>query len=60
MFRLCIGLEHGFAEFGAAIVTTLLLTRALTGSVRPAVTRSAFMALHMLYFLNVEFVCTNV
>jgi hypothetical protein len=38
-------------------VTTLLLTRALTGSVRPAVTRSAFIALHMLYFLNVEFVC---
>jgi hypothetical protein len=35
-FRLCIGLSHGFVEFGAAIIAMLVLTRALTGSVRPA------------------------
>ncbi len=36
VFRLCIGLEHGFLEFGAAIATALAVTKATTGGVRPA------------------------
>ena len=37
MFRLCIGMEHGFAELAVGMATNVLITRALTGSTRPAV-----------------------
>lgn len=37
MFRLCIGMHDGFAELGVGIATVVLVTRALTGSMRPAV-----------------------
>jgi GNAT superfamily N-acetyltransferase len=36
VFRLCIGLSHGFVEFGAAVATALAVTQLTTGSVRPA------------------------
>eukprot|EP01050_Picozoa_sp_SAG11_P020331 SAG11_NODE_3406_length_2466_cov_2.904098_1_plen_146_part_00 len=37
MFRLCIGVAHGFIEFGVAIATASVVTRLTTGSFRPAV-----------------------
>jgi hypothetical protein len=35
VFRMCLGWQHGFLEFGAAILAAVAVTRWVTGSVRP-------------------------